>query len=62
MTGKPLYDFFMGAALNPRVFGDRLDLKMWSELRVSWRGRCTLKLGRPMSFKVSWFQTVKNVN
>ena len=38
MTGKPLYDFFMGAALNPRAFGDRLDLKMWSELRVSWRG------------------------
>lgn len=34
MTGRPLYDFFMGAALNPRAFG--LDLKMWSELRVSW--------------------------
>lgn len=26
----------MGAALNPRAFGGRLDLKMWSELRVSW--------------------------
>jgi hypothetical protein len=23
MTGRPLYDFFMGAALNPRVFGGR---------------------------------------
>ena len=36
MTGKPLYDFFMGAELNPRAFGDRLDMKMWSELRTSW--------------------------
>ena len=34
MSGSFLYDFFMGAWLNPRV--GRLDLKMWAEVRVSW--------------------------
>jgi delta24(24(1))-sterol reductase len=34
MTGSFLYDFFMGAALNPRI--GPLDLKMWAEVRVSW--------------------------
>lgn len=34
MTGYRLYDFFMGAPLNPRVA--RLDLKMFTEARVSW--------------------------
>ncbi|MEM7436036.1 MAG: delta(24(24(1)))-sterol reductase [Myxococcota bacterium] len=34
MTGSFLYDFFMGAWLNPRI--GRLDLKMWAEVRVSW--------------------------
>jgi delta24(24(1))-sterol reductase len=34
MTGSFVYDFFMGASLNPRV--GRLDLKMWAEIRVSW--------------------------
>lgn len=35
MTGRPIYDFFMGAELNPRIFG-RLDLKMFSEVRMPW--------------------------
>lgn len=34
MTGISLYDFFMGAPLNPRIFN--LDLKMFTEARVSW--------------------------
>jgi Delta24(24(1))-sterol reductase len=34
MSGNFLYDFFMGASLNPRV--GRLDLKMWAEIRVAW--------------------------
>lgn len=35
MTGRPIYDFFTGAELNPRIFG-RLDLKMFSEVRIPW--------------------------
>ncbi|CAL8579376.1 C-24(28) sterol reductase [Xanthoria parietina] len=35
MTGRPMYDFFMGAELNPRLFG-LLDLKMFSEVRLPW--------------------------
>ncbi|KAL8769837.1 MAG: hypothetical protein Q9209_004275 [Squamulea sp. 1 TL-2023] len=35
MTGRPVYDFFMGAELNPRLFG-LLDLKMFSEVRIPW--------------------------
>ncbi|KAL9029349.1 MAG: hypothetical protein Q9196_002395 [Gyalolechia fulgens] len=35
MTGRPIYDFFMGAELNPRMFG-LLDLKMFSEVRLPW--------------------------
>jgi delta24(24(1))-sterol reductase len=34
MSGNFLYDFFMGAWLNPRI--GPLDLKMWAEVRVSW--------------------------
>jgi delta24(24(1))-sterol reductase len=34
MSGNFVYDFFMGASLNPRV--GRLDLKMWAEIRVAW--------------------------
>jgi delta24(24(1))-sterol reductase len=34
MTHNHLYDFFMGAYLNPRL--GKLDLKMWAEIRVSW--------------------------
>ena len=34
MSGNLIYDFFMGAWLNPRI--GSLDLKMWAEIRVSW--------------------------
>ena len=34
MSGNHLYDFFMGASLNPRI--GSLDIKMWAEVRVSW--------------------------
>ncbi len=34
MSGNVIYDFFMGAYLNPRIFN--LDLKMWAEIRISW--------------------------
>jgi len=34
MSGHRLYDFFMGAPLNPRI--GSLDLKMFAEARVSW--------------------------
>lgn len=34
MSGSHIYDFFMGAYLNPRV--GTLDIKMWSEIRTSW--------------------------
>lgn len=35
MTGNWIYDFFMGAPLNPRI-GKWLDLKMYAEVRVPW--------------------------
>ena len=35
MTGYHVYDFFMGAELNPRIFG-KLDLKMFFEVRIPW--------------------------
>jgi delta24(24(1))-sterol reductase len=35
MTGSFLYDFFMGAELNPRLFG-WLDFKMFFEVRLPW--------------------------
>ncbi|GKT71391.1 putative c-24 sterol reductase protein [Colletotrichum tofieldiae] len=35
MTGNHIYDFFMGAELNPRLF-DWLDLKMLFEVRIPW--------------------------
>ena len=43
-TGSPLYDFFIGRELNPRVgraLGLRLDLKEWCELYpglIGWAG------------------------
>lgn len=38
MTQSPIYDFFMGVWLNPRirVFGQDVDLKMLAEVRLSW--------------------------
>lgn len=35
MTGNFIYDFFMGAELNPRIFGI-MDLKMFFEVRLPW--------------------------
>jgi len=35
MTGYPIYDFFMGAELNPRLF-NWLDFKMFFEVRLPW--------------------------
>ena len=35
MSGYPIYDFFMGAELNPRLFGI-LDFKMFLEVRIPW--------------------------
>lgn len=35
MSGYPIYDFFMGAELNPRMFGI-LDFKMFFEVRLPW--------------------------
>ena len=34
LTGYPIYDFFMGAGLNPRI--GILDLKMFYEVRIPW--------------------------
>lgn len=34
MTGYPIYDFFMGADLNPRI--GILDFKMFYEVRIPW--------------------------
>ena len=34
MSGNAVYDYFMGASLNPRI--GSLDLKMWAEIRVAW--------------------------
>jgi delta24(24(1))-sterol reductase len=44
MTGSPIYDFFMGAELNPRLFGI-LDLKMFFEVRMPWYMLLLLSLG-----------------
>jgi delta24(24(1))-sterol reductase len=34
LTGSPIYDFFMGAELNPRI--GILDFKMFYEVRIPW--------------------------
>ncbi|KAI9480586.1 MAG: ergosterol biosynthesis ERG4/ERG24 [Benjaminiella poitrasii] len=34
MSGNLIYDYFMGASLNPRI--GPVDLKMWAECRVPW--------------------------
>jgi delta24(24(1))-sterol reductase len=44
MTGSFLYDFFMGAELNPRLFG-WLDFKMFFEVRLPWYILLLLSLG-----------------
>ena len=35
-TGSPVYDFFMGVVLHPRLLGGALDVKMFAEIRISW--------------------------
>ncbi|KAF4943248.1 hypothetical protein F66182_18783, partial [Fusarium sp. NRRL 66182] len=44
MTGHIMYDFFMGAELNPRIFGI-LDFKMFFEVRLPWYILLLLSLG-----------------
>lgn len=44
MTGYPIYDFFMGAELNPRMFGI-LDFKMFFEVRLPWYMLFFISLG-----------------
>jgi Delta24(24(1))-sterol reductase len=44
MTGYPVYDFFMGAELNPRMF-DILDFKMFFEVRLPWYILFLISLG-----------------
>ncbi|KAI7904016.1 ergosterol biosynthesis ERG4/ERG24 [Cokeromyces recurvatus] len=34
MSGNFVYDYFMGACLNPRI--GHVDLKMWAEIRLPW--------------------------
>ncbi|PTU23574.1 hypothetical protein P175DRAFT_0508234 [Aspergillus ochraceoroseus IBT 24754] len=44
MTGSPVYDFFMGAELNPRLF-KWIDMKMFFEVRIPWFILFLLTLG-----------------
>ena len=44
MTGHRVYDFFMGAELNPRMLG-LLDFKMFFEVRLPWYILFLLSLG-----------------
>lgn len=44
MTGNHVYDFFMGAELNPRLFG-LFDFKMFFEVRLPWFILFLLTLG-----------------
>lgn len=44
MTGYPVYDFFMGAELNPRMF-NILDFKMFFEVRLPWYMLFLISLG-----------------
>ncbi|KAF2643210.1 ERG4/ERG24 ergosterol biosynthesis protein [Massarina eburnea CBS 473.64] len=44
ITGYPIYDFFLGAELNPRLFGI-LDFKMFLEVRIPWYTLFFLALG-----------------
>lgn len=44
MTGNFVYDFFMGAELNPRMFGI-VDLKMFFEVRLPWYMLLLISIG-----------------
>ncbi|BGP43515.1 C-24(28) sterol reductase [Rhodotorula kratochvilovae] len=43
MSGNVVYDYFMGARLNPRVWS--VDIKMFFEIRVSWSILFALAMG-----------------
>jgi len=43
MTGKPVYDYFMGSTLNPRI--GSVDIKMFAEIRISWTLLFALAMG-----------------
>ncbi|GAA5844234.1 hypothetical protein JCM9279_001731 [Rhodotorula babjevae] len=43
MSGNLVYDYFMGATLNPRL--GRVDIKMFFEIRVSWSILFALAMG-----------------
>lgn len=43
MSGNLIYDYFMGASLNPRI--GIVDIKMWAEIRISWVLLWMLALG-----------------
>lgn len=43
MSGNFIYDYFMGATLNPRI--GPVDIKMWAEIRISWVLLWMLALG-----------------
>jgi Delta24(24(1))-sterol reductase len=45
MTGHLMYDFFMGAELNPRMFNGILDFKMFFEVRLPWYMLFLITLG-----------------
>ncbi|MEW5315267.1 MAG: hypothetical protein WDW38_006709 [Sanguina aurantia] len=44
-TGYPLYDFWMGRELNPRILGGRVDLKEFCELYPGLIGWAVINLG-----------------
>ena len=50
-TGSPIYDFFKGRELNPRLFGTTFDLKFFCELRslASMIGCCHSHENEPVS-------------
>ena len=45
MSGHTIYDFFMGAELNPRMMNGWLDFKMFFEVRLPWYILFLLSLG-----------------
>merc|ERR1719454_2733079 len=44
-SGNPVYDFFIGRELNPRIFGGTFDLKEFCELRPGLIGWALLNMG-----------------
>lgn len=56
MTGDPIYDFFMGAILHPRI--GLFDLKLWAEIRISW----FILFGITLSCAIKQFETFGNIS